>query len=206
MGAIAGRSRAYAAEGIAASAPLLDRLLGIIGERIERGPLPGLKDAFVRLRDRAGRFRSAPDSVVHMDYHPQNVLVRGMHVTGVIDWVNADCGDRHLDAATTSVILATSAMEHPRWMRENPIGNVLRATFAAMYLPLYHASMPMELQRFRYCQGVAAMMRLSMFGMMRQRGPEAVGFRPEAIANVTPPVVRLLSRYASRKTGAPVAI
>ena len=206
MGAITDSPRAYVANGIAATVPLLDRLLGIIGERIERGPLPGLKDALARLQDRADRFRTAPESIVHMDYHPQNVLVRGTHVTGVIDWVNADCGDRHLDAATTSVILASSAMDRPRWMRENPAGNCLRTTFAAMYLPLYHASMPMELDRFRYCQGVAALLRLSMFGMMRKRGAEAVGFRPEAIAHVTPSVVRLLSRYASRKTGTAVSI
>ena len=50
------------------------------------------------------------------------------------------------------------------------------------------------------------MLRLSMFGMMRARGPESVGFRPEAIENVTPAVVRLLSRYAARKAGVPLGI
>jgi hypothetical protein len=64
----------------------------------------------------------------------------------------------------------------------------------------------MEMARFRYCQAVAALLRLSMFGMMRVRGAEAAGFRREAIENVTPSVVRLLSRYASRKCGAPVSI
>jgi len=42
--------------------------------------------------------------------------------------------------------------------------------------------------------------------MMRVRGPESVGFRPEAIENVTPAVVRLLSRYAGRKSGLPLSI
>src|SRR5208337_3348189 len=37
LSASAYRPRACAADGIAADAPLLDRLLGIIGERIERG-------------------------------------------------------------------------------------------------------------------------------------------------------------------------
>jgi len=198
--------RAYQAAGVASDAPLLDRLLSIINRRIERGPLPGLKDALARLREQADRFRAAPEAPLHMDYHPQNVLVQGLHVTGVIDWVNADRGDRHLDAATTSIILATSAMDHPRWMRDNAAGNFLRANFAGMYLPLYHATMPMDLARFRYCQGVAALLRLSMFGMMRTRGADAVGFRPEALANVTPSVVRLLSRSATRKIGIPTSI
>ncbi|MBF6560609.1 MAG: phosphotransferase [Candidatus Binataceae bacterium] len=189
-----------------ASAPLLDRMLGVIAERVARGPIPGLEAALAMLRDGAARFREAPAAIVHMDYHPQNVIVRGVRVTGVIDWVSADRGDRHLDAATTSAILATSAMERPNWMRDNRAGNTLRALFAGLYFPMYHALAPMDLARFRYCQAVAAVMRLSTFGMMRARGPGAVGYRPEAIANVIPDVVRLLTRYASRKTGVPVSI
>ena len=150
--------------------------------------------------------RAEPDSIVHLDYHPQNVIVRGIRVTGVIDWVSADRGDRHLDAATTSVILATSAMEHPRWMRDNAAGNSLRKLFAALYFPAYHALAPMDLVRFRHCQAIAALFRLSTFGMMLTRGPESVGFRPEAIANITPDVVRLLSRYTSRKAGVPTSL
>jgi aminoglycoside phosphotransferase (APT) family kinase protein len=197
---------AYRAAGCAVESPLLERLLAIIAERVENGPLPGLADALDRLRAMAPRFRDAPAAPVHMDYHPQNVIVSGPRVTGVIDWVNADRGDRHLCAATTAVILASSAMEHPRWMRENAAGNTLRWLFASMYVPLYHALAPMEWERFHYCQAVAALLRLSMFGMMRVRGPEAAGFRPEAIENVTPSVVRILSRYAARKSGVPVSI
>jgi aminoglycoside phosphotransferase (APT) family kinase protein len=198
--------RAHRDAAAGAQAPLLDRMLAIIGERVANGPLPGLANALAGLRDRAPRYRLAPDAMVHMDYHPQNVIVSGVRVTGVIDWVSADRGDRHLDAATTSAILATSAMDRPRWMRDNAAGNSLRALFAALYLPAYHALAPMELDRFRYCQAVAALFRLSTFGMMRARGPESVGFRAEAIANVTADVVRLLSRYASRKSGTRVTI
>jgi aminoglycoside phosphotransferase (APT) family kinase protein len=189
------------AAGSSERAPLLDRVLGVIADRIESGPLPGLKDALARLRERAAKFRDAPSSVLHMDYHPQNVLVSGARVTGVIDWVSADVGDRHLDAATTAVILSSSALEHPRWMRDNPVGNSLRALFASLYIPLYHAMAPLDLKRFRYCQAVASVLRLSTLGMMRTRGPETVGYRPDAIAEVTPSVVRLLSRYAARKSG-----
>ena len=64
----------------------------------------------------------------------------------------------------------------------------------------------MEWHRFRYCQAVAALHRLSTFGMMRTRGPDSVGYRPEAIQNITPAVVRLLSRYAARKSRMPVSI
>ena len=198
--------RACAPEGIDANAPLLDRMLKIIEQRVEQGPLPGLKEAHARLAARAAEFRGAPLSLVHMDYHPQNVVVEGFRVTGVIDWVNTDIGDRHLDAAMTAAILSSSAMEHPRWMRDNVAGNSLRALFASLYIPLYHAMAPLDFERFRYCQAVGSLLRLSMLGMMRARGAEVVGFRPEAIGEVTPAVVRLLSRYAARKSGATVGL
>ena len=199
-------SRAYQSLRSTPDASLLDRLLDVIADRVEQGPLPGLRDALAILRAQSARFRAAPAAIVHMDYHPQNVIVAGLRVNGVIDWVNADRGDRHLCAATTAVILATSAMDHPWWIRDNRAGSTLRALFTALYLPLYHALAPMELARFRYCQAVAALQRLSMFGIMRVRGPAATGFRPEAIANITPGVVRLLSRYTGRKAGAPTSI
>lgn len=186
--------------------PLLERMLGLIAERIEQAPLPGLREALARVRERASRFGVEQAVPVHLDYHPQNVIVQGTRVTGVIDWVNADHGDRHLCAATTAAILATSAMEHPAWMRENVAGNSLRRLFAGLYITLFQALAPLEWERFRYCQGATALLRLSMFGMMRTRGAEAAGFRPEAIENVTPSVIRLLSRYAARKIGVPVSI
>ena len=150
--------------GVSAGSPLLDRVLATIADRVETGPLPGLREALNLVTERAARFRAVPDSLVHMDYHPLNVMVDGVRVTGVLDWVNADVGDRHLDAAMTAVILSSSAMEKPRWMRDNVVGNGLRASFAALYMPLYHAMGPIDFERFRYCQAVAALLRLSMSG------------------------------------------
>ncbi len=186
--------------------PLLDRVLAIIAARVEDGPLPGLRDALRAVTERAHLFRDSTPSIVHMDYHPLNVMVQGVRVTGVIDWANADTGDRHLDAAMTAVILGSWALEKPRWMRDNVVGNGLRTSFAAMYLPLYHAMAPMDLRRFRYYQTVAALLRLSLFGMMRTRGPETVGFRAEALTEITRPAVRALTRYATRKAGTPVRL
>lgn len=197
---------AFAENDSTSATPLLDRMLDRVADRVERAPLPGLSEALARLRERAARFRQAPAALLHLDYHPQNVIVRGLRVTGVIDWVNADRGDRHLDAATTAVILASSAMERPRWMRDNAAGNSLRKLFASLYIPMYHAMAPMEFERFRYCQAVTAILRLSTFGMMRVRGPESVGYRPDSIENITPAVIRLLSRYAAHKCGVSVSL
>jgi aminoglycoside phosphotransferase (APT) family kinase protein len=183
---------------------LLNRVLDTIAMRVEEGPLPALQPMLEWARAGAWRFPCTRDSILHLDYHPQNAVVSGTRITGIIDWVNTDVGDRHLDAATTSAILASSTMERPRWMRRNLIGNTLRKTFNSLYLALYHVMAPLDFERLRYYQAVGALLRLSMFGMMRVRGPESVGFRPEAIAEITPSVIGELSRYAARKSGVPL--
>lgn len=201
----AGIQRPFGTPSASSSATLLDRMLDTIAYRIEVGPLPGLAPMLEWARAQVPRFPCPRDSILHLDYHPQNAVVRGLRVTGILDWVNTDVGDRHLDVGTTCAILATSAMERPRWMRRNVAGNTLRKIFASLYLALYHPMAPVDFARLRYYQAVAAMQRLSMFGMMHTRGPESVGFRPQAISEVTPAVVGLLSRYAARKSGIPVS-
>jgi aminoglycoside phosphotransferase (APT) family kinase protein len=45
------------------------------------------------------------ETLLHLDYHPFNVLTDGKKVTGVIDWANADIGEPRADAARTVTIL-----------------------------------------------------------------------------------------------------
>lgn len=189
-----------------ASMPLIERALATLAERIESGALSGMREALAALSERAPKFRAAAAVPVHLDYHPRNVIVRGLSVTGVIDWCNADLGDRHFDAAMSSVILSTSVFDEPRWMRDNVAGNSLRRLFTALYLPLYHALAGLELERLRFYQGLAAMLRLSMLATMRLGGSEGLGFRAQAVDEVSPSLLRVLARYARKKTGAPLTL
>ena len=40
------------------------------------------------------------DDLVHLDFHPGNMLVDGGRLTGVVDWDGATRGDRHFDLVT----------------------------------------------------------------------------------------------------------
>jgi aminoglycoside phosphotransferase (APT) family kinase protein len=183
------------------SAPssLLERVLMTIEERVAIGPLPDLIPALQLARAGAGSQSASTSSMLHLDYHPLNVMTQGWHLRGVLDWVSYDFGDRHLDVATTSTILWTTAMDDPRWLRDNSAGNFLRRFYYGLYLALYHAMAPMDLGRLRYYQGLAALLRLSTMGMMRRRGADSVGYRGEALAEINSAVVRLLCRFASRR-------
>ncbi len=44
-------------------------------------------------------------ALLHLDYHPLNVLTDGQRITGVIDWANAGAGDPRADLARTLSIL-----------------------------------------------------------------------------------------------------
>jgi aminoglycoside phosphotransferase (APT) family kinase protein len=51
----------------------------------------------------------AGDDLVHLDYHPGNILVIGDRITGVVDWDGARRGDRHFDLVTLRFHLGVSA-------------------------------------------------------------------------------------------------
>ncbi len=47
-------------------------------------------------------------ALLHMDYHPLNVMADEHRVTGVLDWANGTAGDPRADLARTTVVLRLS--------------------------------------------------------------------------------------------------
>ncbi len=64
-----------------------------------------LADAVLALNPRA-------DTLIHMDFHPGNVISDGKSVTGLVDWAGAAAGDIRADLARTAVTLETAPMPH----------------------------------------------------------------------------------------------
>ena len=62
-----------------------------------------------RLRTAAG----AATQLLHLDYHPLNLMTDGRRMTAVLDWANARVGDPRADAARSYSILAID----PNWPR-----------------------------------------------------------------------------------------
>ncbi len=58
-----------------------------------------------RLLDRLRATATSTDALLHLDYHPLNVMTDGGHITGVLDWPNARAGDPRADLARTAVLL-----------------------------------------------------------------------------------------------------
>jgi aminoglycoside phosphotransferase (APT) family kinase protein len=67
--------------------------------------------------------RLQTSSLLHMDYHPLNVLAEDGRITGVVDWTGAAAGDPRADLARTHVTLETAPIP-PGPLR--PLFSVLR--------------------------------------------------------------------------------
>lgn len=75
--------------------PLQDRLCSLVGYHsgCPLDAVPGVAGVEV------------PLALLHLDYHPLNVLTDDEGVTAVLDWANARAGDRRADLARTVTIL-----------------------------------------------------------------------------------------------------
>ena len=60
---------------------------------------------------------SLKSNLIHLDYHPLNVLTDGEKITAVIDWANSTIGDYRYDISRTLSILQLAGIKH---FQDNP--------------------------------------------------------------------------------------
>ncbi len=75
-----------------------------------------------RLRALAG----SSEALLHLDYHPLNVMFDGDRVTGVLDWANSRAGDPRADLART--ISELRLAPEPPHVRPHAVVRFLRRT------------------------------------------------------------------------------
>ena len=63
------------------------------------------------LRDCLRAAARGPDVLLHLDFHPMNVLVVDGRVSAVLDWANARAGDPRADLARTASILRFAPLD-----------------------------------------------------------------------------------------------
>ncbi len=90
-------------------------------------------------------FESNDQSVIHLDLHPQNVIVEGDSISCVIDWTNALIGDPRADIARTYSILT--------WVPIEPNVDTqrvrkIRTEFRRGWLRAYQEEITGELENF----------------------------------------------------------
>ncbi|MHB8627816.1 MAG: phosphotransferase family protein [Aggregatilineales bacterium] len=69
-----------------------------------------LEPGFAWLRSNLHHIQeTTPLALVHRDFHPNNILIDGERITGVVDWGELTIADPAMDVAWSSMILATES-------------------------------------------------------------------------------------------------
>jgi aminoglycoside phosphotransferase (APT) family kinase protein len=184
--------------------PFLDRQFDELEAVISACGLGGLRPGLAwlcRRRPSPGE----PPGLLHLDFHPGNLLMHAGRCAAVLDWGDADVGDRHADVAYALLMIETAPVDQATtWDRLSvPVGRWL---LRQGYLAAYRRLLPLDPGRLRYYQAWAALRRLAVVGQWLHAGPESTGYRPDVLRRVRPDYVATMERYFRRRAGVAVRL
>ncbi len=131
--------------------------------RIDQSDLAGLRAGL----DWARQHRPDPGVPVicHGDYHPNNLLVDGESITGVIDWSLAKLADPEFDVGNTRVLLTRGPRGVPAAL--DGIVGLMLGNLARRYHNAYRKLRPIDEGRVRYYEAVRCLASLVWAGEHR---------------------------------------
>lgn len=136
--------------------------------------------------------RNAPTtgrrSILHLDFHPGNMMIADGKVTGVLDWANGTTGDPAADVGTTMALLTMGPVEAPAAV--TPVLNVIRKWLARRYAAEYLKLNPLPPESIRYYEARRCL--TAMLHVAIRRAGATLGERdqyawdgPQQIRNMT---------------------
>jgi aminoglycoside phosphotransferase (APT) family kinase protein len=179
--------------------PFLERRLGELHKMVLAHGLTGLKEGLDWLRAHRPEEPARP-APLHLDFHPINLMVHPDRPTVVLDWSEADVGDRHADVATTVLLLRSAPLQGAS-LRERLLTPLTRWALARRYLRVYGSCLPLDRRVLRYYLAWAALRRLGVCGMWLREGPQCNGCKPSSIRLVKCGHVETLQDCFRRWTG-----
>lgn len=178
----------------------LDRTLGEFREMIDGFGLDGIRPGLEWLETHRPP-PPARESIIHLDFHPVNVMVEGQRVSAVLDWGDSGVGDRHADIATTPMIVSFAPVERVS-RREQFIAAVGRRLLVWSYRRAYQRHLPIDNAQLPYWAAWSGMRWLTYFAAWNAVGPDvATGSKPESVRWVTPRFLGWLTAYVRKHTG-----
>jgi aminoglycoside phosphotransferase (APT) family kinase protein len=154
-------------------APFLPRRLRNLRRLICKYDLKGLAPGLDWLAAHQPDPAEAP-SILHLDFHPMNLLFDGNRCRGVLDWCESDVGDRHADVAATLLLLDTAPVVGITVVQRLACLTG-RSMLRRRYLRAYRRSFPIDRGRLRYFKAWAALHRLCRWGTWVRAGPGITG-------------------------------
>jgi aminoglycoside phosphotransferase (APT) family kinase protein len=178
----------------------LDEVASAIGAYALRGLRPGLDWLCV---NRPGPVRDP--RILHLDFHPLNLIEDKDRSLVVLDWNEADLGDPHADVGTAVMLMdCPPPIEVTRLERLSILTG--RPWFLHAYLRGYRRHLPLEKNRLSYYRALAALRRLCNYGRWLQDGPEISGNKRSLLQCITDSHRQTLEHYFQKWTGVAVRL
>jgi aminoglycoside phosphotransferase (APT) family kinase protein len=144
-------------------------------------------------------------SIVHLDFHPLNLMAQAGRCQGVLDWGDSDVGDRHADVAVTLVLIRSVVVAMASaWQRLAAWPG--RGFLYRRYRRAYARLLPLDESRLSYYMAWAALRRLCRYGLWLRHGPQATGGKPASLRYLTSDRIDVLCRCFWRQTGVAVRL
>ena len=147
------------------------------------GRIEGLDGPLRWLEEHRDTVKPEEPCVCHNDFQPLNIIAGPNDRVSVIDWSNAEVGDRHQDIADLLVSVSTGT---PGPAAPRPLLTQLRrrwanSLFAWQYVRTYRRGLPIDRDRLRYWEALRALGRWGMLMVLRTLGPESLAMKPGPI-------------------------
>jgi aminoglycoside phosphotransferase (APT) family kinase protein len=178
--------------------PFLDRRLEDLRAMIRAHGLEGLERGLNWLLVHRPAAPEQP-RILHLDFHPINVVVQNDRVVAVLDWSDSDVGDFHADVATTLVLLR-SAPVTTHTVAEHLLSGPARWALRRRYLRTYSRLASLDKNLLRYYVALASLRRLAVCGVWLLDGPESTGFKASSIEYVTSGQIKALEQCFHKST------
>lgn len=188
----------------APSQPWLSRQLAALEEAVQEYRLYGLAPGFDWL-DNHQPAPLAEECLIHLDFHPINLIFEGKSCQAVLDWSEADVGDRHADLAATLILIDSAPIDLSK-LRQRLATAMGKILLGRWYLRAYRKQLPVDADRLRYFLAWAAFRRLCTWGKWLRAGPQVTGYKPAALQSVRPDRIVFLRQAFEKRTGVAIKL
>jgi aminoglycoside phosphotransferase (APT) family kinase protein len=192
------------AEFSGSSEPFLERQLQTIQDQMEAHDLYGLLAGYDWLWRHRPVLSERP-SIVHLDFHPINLMFEHDQCRGVLDWCDADVGDRHADVAVTLTLIRTAPVAVASF-RQRLATWPGRWLLYRRYLRAYRRLLPLDDGKLSYYMAWAALRRLCRYGTWLRAGPQITGSKPACLGLLRRDRIDVLRRCFWEQTGVQVRL
>jgi aminoglycoside phosphotransferase (APT) family kinase protein len=177
----------------------LQQMAGVVRQHDLQGLRPGLE--WLRLH------RPPPrrPSILHLDFHPLNLLYDGAGGLVVIDWTEADVGDAHADLGNTMFTLECLSADCLNWFNRWCV-DVFRRWFVNSYLACYRSQMKVADDFLTYYRALAALRRLCLYAHWLTVGPTIDGYKRSTMEYLQPDHFHSIERYFEKWTKVPITL